>query len=275
MVIIKKVLFYGCILSLSFFLFSCKEVATFDITENFREKNPIDNVKLISSSGSISIKGWSKDFIEIQSTRVIRSNVAADLNFLSVDFSRQDQKLIIEGNVPSRIDGDIDFVIYVPYKLVSVSIFAEEGRIFIDDYYGDLVVQVDRGSFDGLFKGKLLRFDSDTARLTLMVDTVFSSDLVISNRRGRSNISVRKIKTGSFMDFKGEDGEMNLFISKDIPYSFISRNSNVTSEYNLTIGNIRIIPNKYLYAPAENNLSTFSIFINNEKGRVVVNERIF
>lgn len=264
---------------LLFFLFiiffSCKEsVHKVEESSKFREKNITEIIYLESVSGKIDIKCWNRDYIEIEANKIVKSGIKADLNSLDLIYKRENLQFTIITKNPSRVEGDIDLKLYIPYYIKTIIIKADHGKVKIGSYPGNLIANISYGSIKYKFNGSLMRITSLYAKLDLQIDTMNPADIYVLNENGKSYINVVNVGKGSYFDFNSRVGKLELSLAKYIDYNIFTKFKNNNSEVKLS-GKIDMIKKRYnnlISAEKGKNYQDFNIYINNDNGILIIDE---
>ena len=205
------------------------------IQTKYREKNPIEILRIESLNGNIDIIGWSNDLIEIETNKIINSGFRNDINLLNTLFIKNENELCITTKIPERVKGIINLKIYIPFILLKIYIASHKGDINITKYLGDIELKHVKGNANINFYGNILRLESEKSKINLNIRSFNSSDIVIINKNGNTKVKVDEIGNSSFIDIKSINGDIDLLISDKISYQFSAINQNkinINFEYN-------------------------------------------
>ncbi len=205
------------------------------IQTKYREKNPIEVLKIESSIGDIDIIGWSNNIIEIEANKTINSVFKNDISLLNTIFTKNEKELSITAKIPERVKGKINFKIFVPYMLLKIYIDSQIGNIDINKYLGDIEVKQNKGNININFFGNILRLDSEKSKILLNINSFNSTDIIVINKNGNTKITTNEIGDFSFIDIKSLNGDIELLTSDHISYKFSAINQNrININFNYT-----------------------------------------
>lgn len=209
--------------------FSCVRFG-FDENKNvnikYREKNPIEVIKIDSMYGDIEISGWARDFIEINTNKILNSGFSQDIDLMDTLFNLNGNELQVKTKIPARVEGKINLKIYIPFILEKLYINSEKGDIYINKFIGDAEITNYKGNINYLFQGSILRVNSYKTDINLYVRSYNSSDIVINNEEGTTNVNIETVAKHSFLDIKSSNGDINLFTAFDIDHTLTVFNKN-------------------------------------------------
>ena len=191
--------------------FSCVRFG-FDENKNvnikYREKNPIEVIKIDSMYGDIEISGWARDFIEINTNKILNSGFSQDIDLMDTLFNLNGNELQVKTKIPARVEGKINLKIYIPFILEKLYINSEKGDIYINKFIGDAEITNYKGNINYLFQGSILRVNS--YKTDIICGSYNSSDIVINNEEGTTNVNIETVAKHSFLDIKSSNGDINL-----------------------------------------------------------------
>ena len=197
-----------------------------DVNIKYREKNPIEVMKVDSAFGNVEIIGWAKDFIEINTNKVLLSGFTQDVDLMDTLFNVDANELQIRTKIPARVEGKINLKIYVPFILSKVFVYSKNGDVFINKFIGDAEITNNSGNINMFFQGNILRVDSYKTNINLYIKSYNSNDIVINNENGNTNINIETVAKHSFLDIKSLNGDINLYTSFDIDHKLTAFNKN-------------------------------------------------
>jgi len=271
------------IYGLSFIIFifsSCSSnmVKNRVVNVKYREKSPVEIIKISSVNGNIDIIGWSKDFVEINTEKLLISGFLQDLNLLDTLFEKEDNTLNIKTKIPARIEGKINLKIYVPFILLKIYIDSKSGNIGINKYLGDVELTNKNGNINIIFEGSILRIDSYKSRINLYIKSYNSTDVVVNNEDGLTDINVETIGKSSYLDVKSFESDINIAIFKDIDHKLMLTNKNGTIDvkYNIFEKNTIEGTHNSISGKKGNGYNNLTIDVSNENGKInlmLANER--
>ncbi|HNZ26193.1 MAG TPA: hypothetical protein PK385_06580 [Spirochaetota bacterium] len=275
----KKYFLVAAILNI-FLLTSCSKNLMFNRQVNikYREKNPLESIRVNSLKGDVDITGWSKDFVEIDTNKKIFTGLASDINLMDTVFYFDEvyKELNIKTKIPTRINGSIDIKIFVPFTLLKLYINSGEGDVTVNKHLGDIELVSSSGNNDIDFQGNILRINSYKTKTFLKVLSYSSSDIIINSEEGSLNSYIYSVGDASYLDIATLNVTVNLSISQDIDHKLIVKNkskginvkydlddpNSIQGTYNIFTGNYG---KKY---------QEFIIDINSEGGAIDVSQII-
>jgi hypothetical protein len=244
----------------------------------YREKNPLESIRVNSLKGDVDITGWSKDFVEIDTNKKIFTGLASDINLMDTVFYFDEvyKELNIKTKIPTRINGSIDIKIFVPFTLLKLYINSGEGDVTVNKHLGDIELVSSSGNNDIDFQGNILRINSYKTKTFLKVLSYSSSDIIINSEEGSLNSYIYSVGDASYLDIATLNVTVNLSISQDIDHKLIVKNkskginvkydlddpNSIQGTYNIFTGNYG---KKY---------QEFIIDINSEGGAIDVSQII-
>jgi len=241
-----------------------------EVNIKYREKNPIESIKIDSTLGNIDIIGWENDFIEVNTKKILDSGLLQDINLMETIFEKNNLELIIKTKIPARIDGKINLKISVPFVLSKIYLNSKKGNINISKYLGDIELINKFGNINVLFQGNLLRINSYKSKLTLDIKTFNSSDIIVNNESGNSLINLENVGKCSFLDAKSVNGDLNIFISKNLDHKIVVNNNNKNT--NLKYSLIKKVytngTNESIFGTKGKYFKDLIIYVNNDSGQV-------
>ncbi len=251
--------------------FISPEVTTQEI--KFRERNETDELKIISPAGNITIHGWFKDIIDINTTKRLNSGFEVDLDLMQTITEKRENSLTIINRIPARVDGSIDMEIFVPFYLFKIYIDSMNGDISIEDYLGDIELTHNNGKIKFVFMGNLLRVNTYKSDSDITVRSYNACDMIINKEDGDLNMTIEAVSSPSFLDIKTLNGDVSLFISPDCDHRLFLKNleRDIKINYDLSI----------LFAAAQSktiklgrrgdDIENLSIDISTKNGKTILN----
>jgi len=230
-------IYCGSIL-LSFLFFSCGKIGCApnkEVNVKYREKNPIETLKIDSLKGNVEVIGWAKDFIEINTNKVLVSGFNQDVNLMDTLFNIDEAELQVKTKIPTRVDGKINLKIYVPFVLLKLYVTSINGDININKFLGDVEITNRDGNINAVFQGGILRMDCYQTNINLYVKSYNSTDIVINNENGKTDIDIESVDKHSFLDIKSLNGDITLNSSFDIDHKItaVDKNDKIFLRYEL------------------------------------------
>jgi hypothetical protein len=206
-----------------------------EVNVKYREKNPIEILKIDSLQGNVDIIGWQNDFIEISTKKILKTGLAQDINLMDTIFEKDENELNIKTKIPARIDGKINLKIYVPFILSKIYINSKNGFVNINKFLGDIELTNTNGNLNILFQGNILRINSYKSKINLIIKTFNSSDIVINNEEGNSLINIENIGKSSYLDIKSLNGDVDFYILNGLDHklAIINKNQKINLKYKI------------------------------------------
>ena len=239
----------------------------------YREKSPIEIVHIKSINGKVEIIGWNEKIIEVETIKTVEKGFPGDIKLLDVFFKKNERELFITTKIPTRINGNIDLIIHLPFTLLKVFLNSNNGNIHIDNYLGDLELSKVNGETDIKFQGNILRINADNARLNLDINTHNSSDIVIANNKGLTNVKINTLGEDSFLDIKSNDGNIETYISENISYLFNAINKNeIKIDFEYQSQNHINGTYNFISGTKNKNKENITISLTNNNGLIVLKE---
>ena len=239
----------------------------------YREKSPIEIVHIKSINGKVEIIGWNEKIIEVETIKTVEKGFPGDIKLLDVFFKKNERELFITTKIPTRINGNIDLIIHLPFTLLKVFLNSNNGNIHIDNYLGDLELSEVNGETDIKFQGNILRINADNARLNLDINTHNSSDIVITNNKGLTNVKINTLGEDSFLDIKSNDGNIETYISENISYLFNAINKNeIKIDFEYQSQNHINGTYNFISGTKNKNKENITISLTNHNGLIVLKE---
>jgi len=235
----------------------------------YREKNQVKLLSITLPRGSIEIKGWANDFIEIESNKKIKNKLSFDSRLIKLDFISNKGKLEVTVSIPERVRGSLDLKINVPYNLMKIIINTQDSNIKINDFFGDAEINSNKGLIDMDFQGSILRVVSEESTINLNINTINSSDIFIKNKTGDVNVNVSAVREDSFLDIKSLSGNIYLSINKEISHRFsLTYKNEIDIQYKY--GKIADMKGEYNYLSGFVNNYSYKIDLSNINGKITM-----
>jgi len=236
------------------------------ISNKYREKNLVNSIEVELNKGNIEILGWSQNFIEIDTKKILYSGLNNDLLFITTDIDRKDYKIIIKTKIPPSINGSINLKISVPYNLSFIFINCNNGKININDFLGDLSIINVETDMDINFYGSILRIDSYSSNVNLNIKNLDNTDAIIKNDRGNLFLIIDALENKSFLDLETLSGKTNLYIDKNISHTIQLVNIDGKYDFQYEIKNQKTINSSYTMFSASYGLGKgLKIYIANNR----------
>ena len=266
---IKKLI----ILLLVVAFFSCSDnfLKRKELDIKYREKTPVESIRIDSLNGNIEIIGWSKDFIEINTKKKIISGLPTDVNLIDTVFFLDEEynELNIKTKIPARINARIDLKIYIPFILLKIYLNSQRGNININKFLGDLELVCSNGVSSIDFQGNILRINSYKSKINLNLSSYNSCDIILNNEDGEINSFIYTIGNNSYLDIKSLNTNVSLFISEEIDHKLMIKNRNKGINIKYKLDNYQTLEGTYTSVSGNygKNYNGLTIDINNENGK--------
>jgi hypothetical protein len=221
-----KIKYYHILfLTLILFILSCKIFFNKQTEEEkYREKSPVNIIKLNSINGNISFDCWKEDFVEIQTLKTIFTGLSTEFNMMNTSFERKDKELSITSRIPASINGKIDLKIFAPYNVLKLIIRTKKSDVSISDFLGDIELDNSDGSNNIDFHGTVLRANLKNTKTILNVSSYNHSDMVLNDELGILKIYIKRIGVTSNLDMNLINSETFLYTSKNIHHDIFALN---------------------------------------------------
>jgi hypothetical protein len=241
-----------------------------EVDIKYREKTPVEILKIDSTFGNVEITGWSNDFIEINTKKILISGLGQDLDLMDTIFEKNDNQMNIKTKIPARVDGKIHLKINIPFILMKLYINSKDGNIVIGKYLGDVELTNNNGNIKLDFQGGILRIDAKKSEVYVNVNSFNSTDIVINNEESPVNLNIESVGKSSYLDVKSLNGDINFVISSDIDHKIMATNKGKKINFKYDIydktsseGTLSFISGK-----RGRNFNDFTVDISNENGRI-------
>ncbi len=263
-------IFYIIFLVVSLFV-SCENNSknTIEVSDKYREKNLIKSIEIEGNNGTIDIEGWSQNFIEIDTRKVLYSGLNNDLSFMTTDISQKDSKLTIKTKIPPSIDGKIELKIYIPYNLSFIFINSTNGKVSINGFLGDLDIINVKSDVDINFYGTILRVDSYSSNINLNMKNAVKIDAIIKNSNGLLNLYLDSVESASYIDLDMSGAKTNFYMNNTIPHEVQLVNIGGTYDFTYKMDNQKIIHSQYtLFSAAYGKSRDLNVYVTNNKSEI-------
>ena len=239
---------------------------TIETSDKYREKNLINSIDIELNKGNIQILGWSQNFIEINTKKILYSGLNNDLSFITTDINRKDYRMVIKTKIPPSIDGDIDLKIFVPYNLSFISINCSNGKININDFLGDLSIITVKTDMDINFHGSILKIDSYSSNVNLNIKNVDNVDVVIKNNNGNFVLLIDSLGGESFLDLETLSGKIDVYMNKSISHTIQLINIDGVYNFQYELENQKIIHSQHtMFSASYGKNEELKIYTTNNK----------
>lgn len=168
--------------------------------------SPGGTVSLRSFDGTIEITGWDRERFEVYAEKLIPSSDRARVEFWSGDWKSQGPRIeydIVENTVtlntrsPDREGSQcvVDYFLSVPRAVFLRDIIAREGDVYIQNCFGEALVDLDSG--------------------TIVVDN-FSGSLIASVRKGTIEAYLYDLRSDDLIQLTAREGDVTLYLEPDV-----------------------------------------------------------
>ncbi len=245
---------------------------------NFKSTNNATALNLSLPTGKIDICGWHNDFIEINATNYIHSLVFPEQNLIKFQGEEADKNFNLNVyTIESLIDAEINLQIKVPFYLQNLNISTDSATCSIADTFGNFNLTGKKGDVTGDFKNSTVKINLINGNINATFDLTLSTDVLLSNEHGDTNINIIKTGDNSFISARTYSGNINLVLNATIPYLLVSSASEPHTLDFLT-SSPKIFENNN-YQLFINNVSSETsktqISLNNQSGKTKISNAFF
>jgi hypothetical protein len=187
--------------------------STYPSVERFQRSvafSPGGTVSLRSFDGIVEITGWDRERFEVYAEKLIPVSGQAWAEFWSGDYRRRAPRIEFDSGgdfvslntrSPDR-EGDqciVDYFLSVPRAVRLRDIVVREGDVFIQDCYGEAMIDLDSGA--------------------IVVEN-FSGSLNAAVRKGRIEAYLYDLRSDDVIQLISRDGDVTLYLEPDVNAEF-------------------------------------------------------
>lgn len=245
---------------------------------NFKSTNNATVLNLSLPTGRIDICGWHNDFIEINATNHIHSLVFPEQNLIKFQGEEADKNFNLNVyTMESLIDAEINLQIKVPFYLQNLNISTDSAICSIADTFGNFNLTGKKGDVTGDFKNSTVKINLINGNINATFDLTLSTDVLLSNEHGDTNINIIKTGYNSFISARTYSGNINLVLNATIPYLLVSSASEPHTLDFLTSSPKIFENNNYqlFINNVSNETSKTQISLNNQSGKTKISNAFF
>lgn len=245
---------------------------------NFKSTNNATALNLSLPTGKIDICGWHNDFIEINATNYIHSLVFPEQNLIKFQGEEADKNFNLNVyTMESLIDAEINLQIKVPFYLQNLNISTDSATCSIADTFGNFNLTGKKGNITGDFKNSTVKINLINGNINATFDLTLSTDVLLSNEHGDTNINIIKTGDNSFISARTYSGNINLVLNATIPYLLVSSASEPHTLDFLTSSPKIFENNNYqlFINNVSNETSKTQISLNNQSGKTKISNAFF
>lgn len=244
----------------------------------FKSTKNTTDFNLFMPTGQIDICGWDKDYIEINAVTRVYSMILSDKKLIK--FSHEEIEKDFNLNVltaDSLINAEIILDIKVPFLLQTINIQTKNAICNIKDTFGNFYITGEKSTINGDFKNSVIKINFIDGTINATLDMTSSTDVLLSNEQGETNINVIKTGDKSLICTNTFSGNINLVLSSSIPYLLVSSATTPHVLEFLTSSPQIYEDNNYklFINNTSNNSPELQIFLDNENGKTKINNAFF
>ncbi len=148
----------------------------YDRYESKKETVKFENIKELdvnNVTGSITITGWDKNYVEVTYTK--KAKHEDDLDEIDVDIDQRGDALYIVTDLPWRCKGcAVDYDILIPQKFKSLKAETVTGSVDVQklDYVDELITKSTTGSIDADASARIIEANVVTGSIKLYLNNI-------------------------------------------------------------------------------------------------------
>lgn len=243
----------------------------------FKSQKTASTLNLFSPNGKINIHGWEKDFIEIDATKRIYS-FFPEQNLIKFQAEEIDNNFNLNvSTADSLVNAEIILDIKVPFILQGLNILTENAECNINDTFGNVNITGKNSIINGDFKNTTVKINLINGVINATFDLTLSTDVIMSNEQGETNINIIKTGDKSFICANTFSGNINLVLSSSIPYLLVS-SASVPHVLEFLTSTPKIFEDndyRLFINNTSNSTPELQIFLDNESGKTRINNAFF
>lgn len=271
-----KVISLSFIISGIFCLTGCADKARIE-KNYFKSQKTASTLNLFSPNGKINIHGWEKDFIEIDATKRTYS-LFPEQNLIKFQAEEIDNNFNLNvSTADSLVNAEIILDIKVPFILQGLNISTENAECNINDTFGNVNITGKNSIINGDFKNTTVKINLINGVINATFDLTLSTDVIMSNEQGETNINIIKTGDKSFICANTFSGNINLVLSSSIPYLLVS-SASVPHVLEFLTSTPKIFEDndyRLFINNTSNSTPELQIFLDNESGKTRINNAFF
>ena len=243
----------------------------------FKSQKTASSLNLFSPNGKINIHGWEKDFIEIDATKRTYS-LFPEQNLIKFQAEEIDNNFNLNvSTADSLVNAEIILDIKVPFILQGLNILTENAECNINDTFGNVNITGKNSIINGDFKNTTVKINLINGVINATFDLTLSTDVIMSNEQGETNINIIKTGDKSFICANTFSGNINLVLSSSIPYLLVS-SASVPHVLEFLTSTPKIFEDndyRLFINNTSNSTPELQIFLDNESGKTRINNAFF
>jgi hypothetical protein len=243
----------------------------------FKSQKTASTLNLFSPNGKINIHGWEKDFIEIDATKRTYS-LFPEQNLIKFQAEEIDNNFNLNvSTADSLVNAEIILDIKVPFILQGLNISTENAECNINDTFGNVNITGKNSIINGDFKNTTVKINLINGVINATFDLTLSTDVIMSNEQGETNINIIKTGDKSFICANTFSGNINLVLSSSIPYLLVS-SASVPHVLEFLTSTPKIFEDndyRLFINNTSNSTPELQIFLDNESGKTRINNAFF
>jgi hypothetical protein len=243
----------------------------------FKSQKTASTLNLFSPNGKINIHGWEKDFIEIDATKRTYS-LFPEQNLIKFQAEEIDNNFNLNvSTADSLVNAEIILDIKVPFILQGLNILTENAECNINDTFGNVNITGKNSIINGDFKNITVKINLINGVINATFDLTLSTDVIMSNEQGETNINIIKTGDKSFICANTFSGNINLVLSSSIPYLLVS-SASVPHVLEFLTSTPKIFEDndyRLFINNTSNSTPELQIFLDNESGKTRINNAFF
>lgn len=243
----------------------------------FKSQKTASTLNLFSPNGKINIHGWEKDFIEIDATKRTYS-LFPEQNLIKFQAEEIDNNFNLNvSTAESLVNAEIILDIKVPFILQGLNISTENAECNINDTFGNVNITGKNSIINGDFKNTTVKINLINGVINATFDLTLSTDVIMSNEQGETNINIIKTGDKSFICANTFSGNINLVLSSSIPYLLVS-SASVPHVLEFLTSTPKIFEDndyRLFINNTSNSTPELQIFLDNESGKTRINNAFF
>ncbi len=243
----------------------------------FKSQKTASTLNLFSPNGKINIHGWEKDFIEINATKRTYS-LFPEQNLIKFQAEEIDNNFNLNvSTADSLVNAEIILDIKVPFILQGLNISTENAECNINDTFGNVNITGKNSIINGDFKNTTVKINLINGVINATFDLTLSTDVIMSNEQGETNINIIKTGDKSFICANTFSGNINLVLSSSIPYLLVS-SASVPHVLEFLTSTPKIFEDndyRLFINNTSNSTPELQIFLDNESGKTRINNAFF
>ena len=158
-----------------------------------------------------------------------------------------------------------------------LNILTENAECNINDTFGNVNITGKNSIINGDFKNTTVKINLINGVINATFDLTLSTDVIMSNEQGETNINIIKTGDKSFICANTFSGNINLVLSSSIPYLLVS-SASVPHVLEFLTSTPKIFEDndyRLFINNTSNSTPELQIFLDNESGKTRINNAFF